>query len=101
MRILKLFLLFAAITFLASCNKLSIHDVIIKTGKLEKQGFTTYMYGTHVLVVGSTPKYVLESKHINLDQFVGMHVIITAENEHYQAEMGPDLYNVTSIAPAP
>ncbi len=71
MRLLKLFMLVTVITTLASCHKGSVGDLIIKTGKLEKQGFTTYMYGTHVLVVGSTPKYVLESKHINLRPICG------------------------------
>ena len=101
MRSISFCLLIAATISFASCHKGATGDIIIKTGKLERQGTTTYMYGTHILFVHNKPAYVLESKAIDLDRFVGRQVLITAEDEHYHAETGPDLYKVTSIAPAP
>lgn len=69
---------------------------LTNTGILREQDSTTYMYRTHTL-----NGYVLKSITINLVPFVGSHVIITAKNSHYHAEDGPEMYNVTSIAPIP
>ena len=108
MRLLKLFLLFAAIAALSSCNKnsksngpVSGSDLITATGILEKPFVTTYMYSTHKLTVSASSWMVLESTSINLDTYIGKRVIITAINTHYQAENAPEMYNVTSIALAP
>lgn len=67
------------------------------SGTLQKQGFTTYMYGTHLLVVNASTTYVLKSDVVNLDPFVGKQVKLTAVNTHYHAENGPELFNVTWI----
>lgn len=76
-------------------------DHITAVGKLQKQGFTIYMYGTHVLEVSPTISYVLKSSMYDLDAYLGSKVKITAVNTHYQAEMGPELYDVIAIAPEP
>jgi|ERR1019366_1438935 hypothetical protein len=107
MRYFKLFLFIAAIVTFASCHKCATGtvstttDIVTLTGTLQKQGFTTYQYGTHILVVNPTTKYVLESNTVDLNPYVGAHVTITAINTHYHAEQGPEMYNVTSIALAP
>jgi hypothetical protein len=70
-------------------------DVIVAEGNLERLGMTTYQYGTHVL--SNANGYVLGSKSINLNLFVGKKVEITAYDVHYQVEQGPTLYEVTSV----
>ena len=76
-------------------------DNLTATGTLELQGFTTYMYGSHILRVDSATLFVLKSTTLNLDPFVGMRVSIQAVNMHYSVDLGPDLYNVMAIAAAP
>ena len=76
-----------------------IGDAIIATGTIQLKGTTTYTYGTHILVVNSTTKYLLESTSLNLYPFNGKHVKITATNIHYQAGSGPDLYDVSAVIP--
>jgi hypothetical protein len=83
---------FAACSHPAKNTVATAGDNITATGTLQRQGFTTYMYGTHVL-----NGLVLKSSTIDLDPYVGQHVRITAVNLHYQAEMGPELYDVLSI----
>jgi hypothetical protein len=85
-----------------SCSKgikgTSSADTIVVTGTLEPIGMTTFMYGTHRLVVSPSIFYVLESTTMDLNPFVGERVQITATDTHYQAEAGPDMYNVTAIS---
>jgi hypothetical protein len=110
MRALFLILILACTLPVVSCHKksdttpspvITSGDNLTATGMLELQGFTTYMYGTHLLRVDSATWFALKSTTLNLDPFVGTRVSITAINTHYTAEMGPELYNVTSIASAP
>jgi hypothetical protein len=104
MRYLKpfLFLLLAA-SFAACTRPTSNTNTVSSTnlsasGTLQAQGFTTYMYGTHLLVVNSATTYVLKSSTLNLDPYIGKKVKLTAVNTHYTAENGPELYDVTYIA---
>ncbi len=73
-------------------------DTLSTTGTLQRQGVTTYQYGNYILVVSSTEQYVLESTALSIDSLAGDRVTITAINTHYQAENGPVMYNVTTIA---
>lgn len=107
MRFIKQILTVLLFAVMASCQK-STNTVenlspesLTATGVLYQQGPTTYMYGTHILYVNSNTQYVLESTTLNLNAFLGRNVKITAFNTHYQAENGPAMYNVTSIATAP
>lgn len=79
------------------------HSQVAATGIVEKQGITTYMYGTHVLVNehGKT-LYALRSKAVNLDKFVGKKVLVEGDLIHgYPVDFGPDYLDVKSIHPAP
>ncbi|MCW3124318.1 MAG: hypothetical protein JWQ38_3810 [Flavipsychrobacter sp.] len=92
----------AVVSTITACHREAtktqvLGDYITAEGVLEQQGFTTYMYGTHVLTVNAQVSYVLESTTINLDNYIGFNVVIKAVNTHYHAEQGPEMYNVTSI----
>jgi len=90
--------LLLAVLFVSGCNKKADKPLLVE-GNLQKQGATTYQYGTHILTTTNGPaiEYVLESNHLNLDPFVGRSVIATIINTHYSVENGPDLYDVISI----
>lgn len=95
---LKYMLFLGIFTSAASCHKTTTGgDTIVRTGTLQKQGVTTYQYGTHVLQITAADKLVLKSSTLNLDGYVGMHVKVTAVNTHYTVENGPELYDVTAI----
>ena len=107
MLILKVLSVFVVLASFTACHKHSCDhhakpattttgDNLVTTGTLQKQGFTTYQYGTHTL-----NGYVLESTTIDLDRYVGTNVTIHAVNTHYTVEQGPEMYNVTSIVAAP
>ena len=107
MRYIKLSLVAICITcsiaFVACSKKTTDNTTVVNgdartaTGTLEQLGATTFMYGTHRLNVNSTTWYLLESTALNLDQYTGATVTITAVNTHYHAEQGPEMYNVTSV----
>jgi len=105
MRILSQILLVAALSVFTACHQAPKNsgttntingEILTATGVLQNQGFTTYMYGTHLL-----GGYVLESTTIDLNPYVGARVKITAVNTHYQVEQGPEMYDVTAITRVP
>lgn len=80
---------------IAACNN---DDEIVKaTGMLEKQGITTYQYGTHVLKTNDRV-YALQSSDITLDSFTNDIVTIWGEKiEGYPIEGGPVYLEVHTI----
>jgi len=78
-----------------------IGNAIIATGAIELKGKTTYTYGTHILVVNSSTKYLLESTSLDLYPFNGRHVKITATNIQLPDSVatGPALYDVSAVTP--
>ena len=72
---------------------------ITATGIVKEQGFTSYMYGTHVLVDerGKT-LYALKSDKIMLDSYVGRKVTVSGEPvPGYPVDNGPPYLDVTSL----
>ena len=68
-------------------------------GIIRKQGTTSYMYGTHILVDddGRT-LYALKSDRIKLDPYVGRKVTVSGELiKGYPVEGGPTYLNVDSV----
>jgi hypothetical protein len=66
-------------------------------GTLEKQGITSYQYGTHVISDGKIT-YALKSDAIDLDKYVSKKVTIYGfKIEGYPISGGPDYINVTRI----
>lgn len=91
MRILLLLILLAV----NSCEKKV--GFLHFTGTLEKQGMTTYQYGTHVISNGSVT-YALRSQKINLDLYKGKTVeILGTKIEGYPIESGPEYLEVEKV----
>ncbi len=66
-------------------------------GLLEKQGITSYMYGTHT-ISNDSKTYALKSSTVNLDAYIDK--IITVKGEKisgYPIEGGPEFIDVKSI----
>ncbi|MGB7910734.1 MAG: hypothetical protein WCF59_00760 [Desulfobaccales bacterium] len=72
---------------------------ITSAGIIKKQGITTYMYGTHVLVNNSGKTlYALKSDNVNLDKYIDRKVTIKGNLiGGYPVEGGPDYLNVQWI----
>ena len=67
------------------------------TGTLEKQGITSYQYGTHI-IVDTDQRYALRSETVPLDSFVNRQVRIQGKKvEGYPLEGGPVLLEVVDI----
>lgn len=76
-------------------------------GVLQKQGMTSYQYGTHILngmALSGKPDqpettFALRAgKKINLNKYAGKKVIITGKKvEGYPLELGPELIEVSAI----
>lgn len=63
------------------------------TGKIQKQGITTYQYGTHVIA-----GYTLRSSAIDLDNYIDQTVTVVGHLiEGYPIEGGPDYLEVEEI----
>ena len=103
-------LCFSLMISLASCktrtpvSKVTSDDTLPKDqvtaeGTLQKQGTTSYQYGTHVLKdTEGTTMYALKSDAINLDNFLNKKIIVVATKvEGYPIEGGPDYLEVIKI----
>lgn len=67
------------------------------TGTIEAAGITSYQYGSHRLIT-SNDTYALKSEKVNLSDYEGKKVTLTAEEvEGYPLEGGPVFLNVISI----
>ncbi len=67
------------------------------SGTIEAAGITSYQYGTHRLMAGEDV-FALKSDSIDLVNYEGTNVIITAEKiEGYPVDGGPVYLNVTKI----
>lgn len=67
------------------------------TGTIEPAGITSYQYGTHRLEAKDT-FYALRSKKLDLSQFEGQQVTISATPiEGYPVDGGPGYLEVNSV----
>jgi hypothetical protein len=79
--------------------------VRVATGVLERQGFTSYMYGTHTITDASSGiRYALRSEDEELldshaGQIVTVHGTLVPGYENGQIEGGPPLLEVTRVEP--
>jgi hypothetical protein len=77
----------------------------VATGVLERQGFTSYMYGTHTITDASSGiRYALRSEDEGLldshaGQRVTVHGTLVPGYENGQIEGGPPLLEVTRVEP--
>ena len=78
----------------------SDNDRVTAVGTIHRSGFTTYMYGTHVLKADTGHTlYALKSDTINLDDYVGKKGVTVKGSliSGYPVEGGPDYLNVIEI----
>ncbi len=81
---------------LLSCNKEEAGGSAITTsGLLQRQGATTYQYGTHTLSTATT-FYVIQSSRVSLDPYIGQTVTVTGSRSA-GVSGGPDLIEVETI----
>lgn len=66
-------------------------------GVIQEQGITSYQYGTHTITAGDD-FYALRSKTLDLDEFIGEEVTISAEKiSGYPVDGGPDFLEVEKV----
>jgi len=72
---------------------------VTATGFLKKQGITTYMYGTHVLLDDNgRTLYALRSDTIDLNKYINRKVTIKGHLvDGYPIDSGPNYLNVNFI----
>lgn len=73
---------------------------VTASGIIRSRGFTTYMYGTHVLVDGNGHTlYALKSDHIDLGRYIGKEVTVSGELiRGYPLDGGPKYINVVAVS---
>tara|TARA_B100001778_G_scaffold303901_1_gene281502 strand:+ start:192 stop:491 length:300 start_codon:yes stop_codon:yes gene_type:complete len=90
----KLILLVSILTLILSCEKNMTTSIPIEiTGTIQKQGITSYMYGTHFI-----SGYALRSNSILLDNYINYNVTIVGYKiDGYPVDGGPEYIEVTDI----
>tara|TARA_B100000795_G_C22438197_1_gene300825 strand:- start:195 stop:476 length:282 start_codon:yes stop_codon:yes gene_type:complete len=75
----------------SSCNK--DENNVETNGTIQKQGITTYQYGTHVIT-----GYALRSGTLDLDNYIGQTVTVVGYLvKGYPVDGGPDYIEVEEI----
>lgn len=82
-----------------SCKKDTEFKATKTDGIIQKQGITTYQYGTHILVDNNgQTKYALKSESINLDNYINRYVEIKGHKiKGYPIDGGPDYIDVSEV----
>ena len=90
----KLILLVSILTLSLSCEKSITTSIPVEiTGVIQKQGVTSYMYGTHVI-----SGFALRSNTILLDNYINYNLTIVGYKiDGYPVDGGPDYIEVTDI----
>jgi hypothetical protein len=72
---------------------------ITASGTVRKQGISTYMYGTHVLLDDNGKTlYALRSDSVDLDRYIGRKVTVKGDLvKGYPVDFGPRYLNVKYI----
>lgn len=98
MRVIAFFTpIFMLLFFTATCSSTTQKDTMEITGIIEPQGITSYQYGTHTIANDDT-FYAIKSETVDLDDYVGKKVTVTAEKiEGYPLEGGPDYLLVLKV----
>lgn len=84
-----------------SCKKGAEWQSTNASGMVQKQGFTTYQYGTHVLINsnGQTVYGLISRKSkLNLDKYINKNVVIKGHKiKGYPIDGGPEYLEVTKV----
>lgn len=89
-----LFVVIIICFFAVSCDKEnSKSDSFEIKGIIQKQGITTYQYGTHVI-----SGYALRSNAVNLDNYINQNVTVVGYKiDGYPIDGGPDFIEVEKV----
>lgn len=83
--------------FTATCSNATQNEKMEVTGTIEKQGMTSYQYGTHTLT-NDEGYYALKSETVDLDEYVDQTASIIAEKiSGYPVDGGPEYLMVLEI----
>ena len=98
---MKTFTLISISLFLMACssqkNNNEKTNMSEYTGLIQKQGITSYQYGTHTLTTKDS-FYALKSETVDLDKFLGETITVTAESiDGYPVDNGPVYLNVSGV----
>ena len=67
------------------------------SGIIQKQGMTTYQYGTHI-IISNDKQYALKSSTLDLNKYLKQKVTIVGEKvAGYPIENGPDYLEVVKV----
>ena len=95
---MKSLLIILGTMLVQTCSKQEAAGVEFR-GLLEKQGITTYQYGTHVIGDGKT-SYALRSEKENLDKWAGQTVTVKGVKiPGYPVDGGPEFLEVSEVNP--
>ena len=93
-------LVFSTVVACGAVDYASENDMVTATGTVQRSGFTTYMYGTHVLKDDNDKTlYALKSDTINLDDYVNIKNITVKGSliRGYPVDGGPDYLMVIEV----
>lgn len=67
------------------------------SGVIQKQGMTTYQYGTHI-IISNDKQYALKSSTVDLNKYLKQNVTIIGEKiAGYPIENGPEYLEVVKV----
>lgn len=97
----KLLVLLAVGFTFASCGTMKSpggdKNTVELSGTIQKQGMTTYQYGSHTIQSGDKT-YALKSTAVNLDTYADKNVSLKGTKvAGYPVENGPELIEVTAV----
>lgn len=96
MKIFSVFIILI-ISITSSCGSRNTQMEHTYTGTIEAAGITSYQYGTHLLRTDDE-EYALKSENINLKDYEGKKVMITAKKiDDYPIEGGPVYLSVLKV----
>jgi hypothetical protein len=80
-------------------HSISLAYGVSAVGIIKKQGATTYMYGTHILLNDNGQTlYALKSNTINLDNYIDKRVAVKGDLiSGYPVDGGPDYLDVKLV----
>ena len=77
---------------------MTTHTIEVE-GTIQRQGITTYQYGTHILVDRSgNTRYALRSDQVNLTTYIGRYVRVSGSRiPGYPVDAGPAYLAVSDV----
>lgn len=98
MKLLSGFAIVLVVLLSTSCGSGNTSKDEQYSGVIEEAGITSYQYGTHTLETQNNEFYALKSDSVNLEEYEGRKVSITASKiEGYPVDGGPVYLHVNTV----